>query len=84
MRGDQVAYYMERFDDVLKPGGHRYIKQWKEAKVLFEGVTLTAADYPIPAGWATIVNRTARVQTRFFEALYRKQSLMQPAVNSPK
>ena len=84
MRGDQVAYYMERFDHVLKPGGHLYIKQWKEAKVLFEGVTLVEADYPIPPAWVTILNRTARVQTRFFEALYRKPGLIPPAVNSPK
>jgi SAM-dependent methyltransferase len=84
MRGDQVAYYMERFDHVLKAGGHLYIKQWKEAKVLFEGVTLVEADYPIPPAWVTITNRTARVQTRFFEALYRKPGLIPPAVNSPK
>jgi SAM-dependent methyltransferase len=72
MRKEQVAYYLEHFDDVLKPGGHMYIKQWKEAKVLFEGVTLVEEDYPIPFGWTKIMNRTARVQTRFFEALYRK------------
>lgn len=84
MRADQVAYYIDRFDQVLKPGGHLYIKQWKEAKVLFEGVTLVEADYPIPAGWATVMNRTARVQTRFFESLYRKPSLIPPAVNIPK
>jgi len=72
MRKDQVAYYIYRFDHALKPGGHLYIKQWKEAKVLFEGVTLTEEDYPIPSAWAKIMNRTARVQTRFFEALYRK------------
>jgi putative sugar O-methyltransferase len=73
MRKDQVAYYMSRFDHVLKIGGHLYLKQWKEAKVLFEGVTLVAADYPIPPEWAQIMNRTARVQTRFFEAVYQKK-----------
>lgn len=72
MRTDQVAYYIGRFDAVLKPGGHMYIKQWKKAKVLFEGVTLVEKDYPIPAAWTKVMSRTARVQTRFFEALYRK------------
>lgn len=72
MRREQIAYYLDRFDEVLKLGGCMYIKQWKEAKVLFEGVTLAEEDYPIPFGWAKIMNRTARVQTRFFEALYRK------------
>ena len=72
MRLDQVAYYIGRFDHVLRPGGHMYIKQWKEAKVLFEGVTLVEEDYPIPSGWTKMMSRTARVQTRFFEALYRK------------
>lgn len=74
MRKDQVAYYLGRFNSVLKPGGHLYLKQWKEAKVLFEGVTLTEEDYPIPSEWEKIMSRTARVQTRFFEALYKKRS----------
>jgi putative sugar O-methyltransferase len=72
MRKDQVAYYLDRFAHVLKPGGHMYIKQWREAKVLFEGVTLVEKDYPIPHGWTKEVSRTARVQTKFFEALYQK------------
>lgn len=72
MRMDQVVHYIGRFDRILKPGGHMYIKQWKEAKVLFEGVTLVEADYPIPPSWTKVMSRTARVQTRFFEALYRK------------
>jgi hypothetical protein len=44
------------------------------AKVLFEGLTLVESDYPIPQGWKKIFSRTARVQTRFFEALYQKLS----------
>ncbi len=72
MRKDQIDYYFAEFDRVLKPGGHAYIKEWKEAKVLFENVTLTEEDYPCPPGWKTILNRTAAVQTRFFETLYWK------------
>jgi putative sugar O-methyltransferase len=72
MRKDQIDYYFSEFDRVLKPGGHAYIKEWKEAKVLFENVTLTEEDYPCPPGWKKIVNKTAAVQTRFFETLYKK------------
>jgi SAM-dependent methyltransferase len=74
MRRDQIAYYLDRFDNVLKPGGCMYIKQWRKANVLFEEVTLEEEDYPIPLGWTEIISRTARVQTRFFEALYGKSS----------
>ena len=72
MRKEQVAYYFDQFDSVLRPGGHMYIKQWRKAEVLFEGVTLVEKDYPIPCGWARVMSRTARVQAKFFEALYRK------------
>lgn len=72
MRRDQIHYYFQQFERVLSPGGHTYIKEWKEAKVLFENVTVTEHDYPVPNGWKKIMSRTAPVQTRFFEALYRK------------
>jgi putative sugar O-methyltransferase len=72
MRKDQVDYYFDRFDRVLAPGGYLYIKQWRKAEVLFEGVTLLEKDYPFPRGWNKVMSRTANVQTKFFEALYRK------------
>jgi putative sugar O-methyltransferase len=72
MRRDQIAYYFQKFDKVLKPGGHAYIKERKKAKVLFENITLTEEDYPTPSGWKKIMSRTAQVQTRFFETLFRK------------
>jgi putative sugar O-methyltransferase len=72
MRKEQIAYYCECFDRILKSGGHFYLKQWKRAAVLFEGVTLAEEDYPIPHSWNKVFSRTARVQTKFFEALYQK------------
>jgi len=72
MRNDQIDYYLAQFDRVLKVGGHVYLKQWKTATVLFEGITVSEKDYRIPPGWTEIMHRTARVQTQFFEALYRK------------
>jgi len=72
MRRDQIDFYFEQFGRILKPGGHTYIKEWKVGKVLFEGITLSEADYRPPAGWTKVLHRTARVQTKFFESLYKK------------
>jgi putative sugar O-methyltransferase len=72
MRPDQIAYYFAQFDRIMKLGGAMYSKQWRKAKVLFEGVTLQQADYPVPPHWRAVFSRIARVQTRFFEALYTK------------
>ena len=85
MRKDQVAYYFDRFDSVLRLGGHMYIKQWRKTDVLFEGVTLVEEDYPIPHGWEKVMSRTARVQAKFFEALYRKSSDSKSSIsNNPQ
>ena len=72
MRPEQIAFYFEQFDRVLRIEGAMYTKQWRTAKVLFEGLTLVEADYPIPTTWRKVFSRTARVQTKFFEALYIK------------
>lgn len=72
MRKDQIDFYFGQFGRILKPGGHTYIKEWKVGKVLFEGITLSEADYRPPADWHKVLNRTARVQTKFFESLYKK------------
>ena len=72
MRKDQIDFYFEQFGRVLKPGGHTYIKEWKVGKVLFEDITLSEADYRPPAGWTKVLSRTAQVQTKFFESLYKK------------
>jgi SAM-dependent methyltransferase len=74
MRPDQIAFYFQQFDRLLRDGGHMYTKQWRHAKVLFEDVTVLEADYPVPAHWTTVFSRQAAVQTKFYEALYRKQT----------
>jgi putative sugar O-methyltransferase len=71
MRPDQISFYFQQFDRLLRNGGHMYTKQWREARVLFEGVTLVERDYPLPAHWTTVFSRQAAVQTKFYEALYR-------------
>jgi putative sugar O-methyltransferase len=72
MRPEQIAFYFEEFDRVLRTKGCMYTKQWLSAKVLFEGLTLVESDYPVPKTWEKIFSRIPRVQTRFFEALYKK------------
>ena len=72
MRRDQIQFYFDQFDRVMKPGGSLYTKQWRKAEVLFEGVTLEESDYPVPAHWRRTMRRIASVQTRFFEAMFTK------------
>jgi putative sugar O-methyltransferase len=73
MRPDQISFYFGQFDRLLRVGGHMYTKQWRSAKVLFEHVTLVESDYPVPTHWTTVFSRQAPVQTKFYEALYRKE-----------
>jgi putative sugar O-methyltransferase len=72
MRPEQIAFYFSQFDRLLKDGGAFYFKQWKRTKVLFEDVLIRQGDYPIPGEWGLEFSREAPIQTRFFEALYRK------------
>jgi putative sugar O-methyltransferase len=74
MRPEQIAFYLAQFDRLLKVGGLFYFKQWKRGAVLFENVVIHQEDYPIPASWRCELSREAPIQTRFFEARYRKAS----------
>jgi putative sugar O-methyltransferase len=75
MRSDQIAFYFQQFDRLLKDNGRLYFKQWKRGKVLFENVVIHERDYPIPADWQCEFSREAPIQSLFFEALYRKRVL---------
>lgn len=72
MRPEQISFYFSQFDRLLKDGGLFYFKQWKRGAVLFENVVIRQEDYEIPAGWVCELSRQAPLQTRFFEARYRK------------
>jgi putative sugar O-methyltransferase len=75
MRVEQIDYYFKVFEQLTKPNGYLYFKQWKIGHVLFENTTILEKDYPIPNSYKKIYSREARVQTNFFEALYQKNSL---------
>jgi putative sugar O-methyltransferase len=72
MRPEQIAFYFSQFDRLLKDGGLFYFKQWKRGAVPFENVVIRRDDYPIPPSWSCELSREAPIQTRFFEARYRK------------
>jgi hypothetical protein len=46
--------------------------------VPFENVVIRQEDYPIPASWRCELSREAPIQTRFFEARYRKSARARP------
>src|SRR5271165_5756858 len=72
MRPEQIAFYLSQFDRLLKDEGTFYFKQWKRGVVPFENVVIHQEDYPIPASWRCELSREAPIQSRFFEARYRK------------
>jgi putative sugar O-methyltransferase len=74
MRPEQIAFYISELDRLLKDEGLFYFKQWKRGVVPFENVVIRQEDYPIPASWRLELSREAPIQTRFFEARYRKST----------
>jgi putative sugar O-methyltransferase len=71
MRHDQIAYYLKEIHRLVKPGGHFYLKAWKESHIPFENIIVREEDYDL-SGWEVVFRRTPAVQTRFFETLLRK------------
>jgi putative sugar O-methyltransferase len=82
MRPEQIAFYFSQFDRLLKVGGQFYFKEWKRGALPFENLVIRQKDYPIPASWNCELSRDAPIQTRFFEARYRKSG-PDPAGNQP-
>ena len=69
MRMDQIRYYFGEIDRLTR--GYFYFKQWKETTIPFENETITETDYPIPENWRLMIRQQCKVQTYFFEALYK-------------
>jgi hypothetical protein len=64
----QVNYYLGQIDRLTK--GLFYMKQWKQWYNAVDKVQVTE-NYPIPKHWLSVYWRECRVQTLFFEALFR-------------
>jgi putative sugar O-methyltransferase len=74
MRPDQIAHYLSVVKQHTR--GIFYMKQWQGWTNPRDGVTIREADYPIPVGWQKVYERPHPVQTHFFEAAYRVNSLI--------
>jgi putative sugar O-methyltransferase len=69
---DKIAYYIGQFDRLIAPDGHFYLKAWKRSVLPVDDVVINRADYPIPAAWRIVVERTPDFQPAFFEAVFNK------------
>jgi putative sugar O-methyltransferase len=69
MRPDQIAHYIE----VVRRhcAGHFYTKQWRRSINAHDDIVVRKEDYPVPAEWEVVFDRTPPVQKLFFEAMYR-------------
>jgi putative sugar O-methyltransferase len=71
MRMAQIKYYFREMERILKKGGLLYMKEWIKSQIPFENVTISYKDYPFHELWKKIFFRRAKIQTEFFEALYK-------------
>ena len=69
MRPEQVAHYLDMVSKYTR--GVFYMKQYRGWTNPRDGVTIREEDYHVPPDWKRIFERSAPVQTRFFEAAYR-------------
>lgn len=69
MRKDQIDFYFKCIDKLIKK--YVYIKQWKRSPVRYENIVITEKDYPIRENWKNLFWRGCKVQSNFFEALFK-------------
>lgn len=69
MRMDQIQYYFGEIDRLTRR--EFYFKEWKVSTIPFENVEIRETEYPVKSTWHRVFHRECKVQTHFFEALYR-------------
>jgi len=69
MRMDQVRYYFDQIERLTRRWF--YLKEWKMSRNPYEKEQFGVDDYPVRPGWQGMFHRECRVQTEFFEAMYR-------------
>jgi putative sugar O-methyltransferase len=69
---DKIGYYLAQFDRLISPSGHFYLKAWKRSILPVDEVVINQSDYPIPADWRIVVERTPDFQPTFFETVFQK------------
>ena len=69
MRMNQVRYYFDQIERLTRRWF--YLKEWKMSRNPFETEQFGEDDYPFRQSWRKVFHRECRVQTEFFEAMYR-------------
>lgn len=73
MSVEQIRYYFTQIRRLTRPQGCFYLKQWKiSPRIPYHDFVIRREDYPFD-GWQVLVEREARIQTHFFEALLQKK-----------
>lgn len=68
MRPEQIRRYYQTVDRLAD---FFYQKCWKKTKIPYDNVTLTEFDYPFLPNWQSLFFRDCRVQSTYFEALFK-------------
>jgi len=69
MKIEQIKAYFMMIDKLTK--GYFYSKQWFTSHNPADAIIVSATDYPIPSTWSQLFHRKSKVQTYFFEAMYK-------------
>ena len=69
MRPDQIEHYFAVID--MHCARRFYTKQWKRSVNELDDLVVSHDDYPVPAKWRVVFDRSHPVQVEFFEALYQ-------------
>ena len=68
---EQINHYFHLINGYCN--GYFYTKQWLNWTNSRDKLTISYKDYPVPYNWKLIFFRKHPIQTRFFEALYKKE-----------
>lgn len=68
MRPEQIMKYYRTIDRL---SNYLYQKCWKKTKIPYDDIALTEEDYPFLPNWQNLFFRDCRVQSTYFEALFR-------------
>ncbi len=72
MRLDQIRYFFTQIRRLVRADGCFYLKEWKVAVIPLEDRVTRREDYPI-GEWNVLMEREAKIQTHFFEAVLQKK-----------
>jgi len=68
MRPEQIKRYFMTIDRL---SSYLYQKCWKTTMIPYDNITLTQNDYPFLPNWQNLFFRDCKVQSTYFEALFR-------------